>query len=432
MRGAGEEHLIHLREGFLESGGQPTEVDRLIRESASSFATLLTNLARLDGEEAPDTAALARYAHDRLGVSGTLVERVLRTDRPRPADEVLQIYAPYHDAVSLIAVRVDRLEGPDQGMRPMKPMKKVGAWVLLALVLVASSVPAQQTEAPLPALTEPVNDFAGVIDAESRAEMDRVIRVLQAGTGDVIVVATVKDVEPYADIRDYAVRLFENQGRGIGERGKDNGLLVLLSTGDRRVWIEVGYGLEGAITDGFAGETTRQQMIPHFREGKYGAGLQAGVVRLAGRIAQDRGVTLDGLPPVRAAPRERRRQGLPIGLIVDDHPADALPVEPAERWAAPPLDLGPVERLVGRRRPLRRDLRGVGRGGRRLQWWRIRRGRLRWIWRWPQRRRWRRRWLVASRRTQETYDTHTLVRILAGGRRAPHAAGLLVKLVHDA
>ena len=110
-------------------------------------------------------------------------------------------------------------------------MKKVGAWVLLALVLVASSVPAQQTEAPLPALTEPVNDFAGVIDAESRAEMDRVIRVLQAGTGDVIVVATVKDVEPYADIRDYAVRLFENQGRGIGERGKDNGLLVLLSTG---------------------------------------------------------------------------------------------------------------------------------------------------------------------------------------------------------
>jgi hypothetical protein len=105
-------HLIHLREGFLEAGGRPDEVDRLIAESAPSFATLLTNLARLDGEEAPDAAALARYAHDRLGVSATLVERVLRTGRPRAGDETLQLYAPYHDAVSLIALRVDRWKDP--------------------------------------------------------------------------------------------------------------------------------------------------------------------------------------------------------------------------------------------------------------------------------------------------------------------------------
>ena len=59
--------------------------------------------------------------------------------------------------------------------------------------------------------------------------MDRTIRALQATTGDAVVVATVPTIEPYGDIREYAVKLFENGGRGIGEKGKDNGLLVLLA-----------------------------------------------------------------------------------------------------------------------------------------------------------------------------------------------------------
>ena len=118
-----------------------------------------------------------------------------------------------------------------------------------------------------PELTQPVNDFAGVIDAASAAEMDALIRSLQQASGDVVVVATVKTFQPYADIREYAVKMFENGGRGIGQRGKDNGLLVLLAVDDRQVWVEVGYDLEQFITDGFAGETSRQYMAPEFRRG---------------------------------------------------------------------------------------------------------------------------------------------------------------------
>jgi uncharacterized protein len=190
---------------------------------------------------------------------------------------------------------------------------------LLALLWlgVAAGAGRAAQQAPLPVLTEPVHDFAGVIDAGSRTEIERVIRTLQAGTSDVIVVATVQDIAPFEDIHDYAVELFENHGRGIGTREKDNGVLVLLWVGGRRVWIEVGYGLEGAITDGFAGETSRQQMIPFFREGRYGPGLQAGVVRLARRIAEERGVTLEGLPDAPAAARRSSEpERFPIGLIV--------------------------------------------------------------------------------------------------------------------
>ena len=98
------------------------------------------------------------------------------------------------------------------------------------------------------------------------------IRALQDKTGDVVIVATVPTLAPFGDIREYATKLFENRGRGIGDKAKDNGLLLLVAPNDRRVWVEVGYGLEQWITDGFAGETSRDFMAPEFRQGRYGAG----------------------------------------------------------------------------------------------------------------------------------------------------------------
>jgi uncharacterized protein len=140
--------------------------------------------------------------------------------------------------------------------------------------------------------------------------MDRIIRALKAASGDVVVVVTVPTYEPAGDIREYAVRLFQNHGRGIGEKGKDNGLLILLSVRERRVWIEVGYGLEQFITDGYAGETVRNYMVPEFRNNRYGAGLLAGTRRIVGRIAQGRNVQLNGV----AIPAEPRQPGTQISL----------------------------------------------------------------------------------------------------------------------
>jgi uncharacterized protein len=168
--------------------------------------------------------------------------------------------------------------------------------------------------AALPALTEPVNDLANVVDPQSRAAMEKAIRGLQAATGDAVVVVTVPTVQPFADAREYAVALFENRGRGIGEKGKDNGVLILLAPKERAVWVEVGYGLEQWITDGFAGDTSREYMRPEFRNGRYGAGLLAGTSRIVGRIAQGRGVTITGLE--RPARRTPAAPGLSLSTIV--------------------------------------------------------------------------------------------------------------------
>jgi uncharacterized protein len=182
---------------------------------------------------------------------------------------------------------------------------------LAALVMLAAAAPAPAQS--LPALTGPVNDFAHVIDADNARELDRRIRSLEGTTKDAIVVVTVDSYAPYASIEEYAVKLFEHAG--IGQRSQDNGALIVLAVRERRVRIEVGYGLEEFITDGFAGDTIRQAMLPEFRGGRYGAGLLAGTTRVIQRIAERRGVTLSDLPPpARSAGRDDGR--FPIGAII--------------------------------------------------------------------------------------------------------------------
>jgi uncharacterized protein len=166
-----------------------------------------------------------------------------------------------------------------------------------------------------PLLTAPVNDFAHVIDPESAAELDRRIRALQSASGDTVVIATVQTFKPYGDIREYATKMFENGGRGIGQKGKHNGLLIVLAIDDRQIKIEPGYALEEFITDGFAGETIRNVIAPEFRQGRYGSGLLAGTTRIINRIAERRGVTLNDVPqqPVSAS---RESPHIPVSLII--------------------------------------------------------------------------------------------------------------------
>lgn len=189
----------------------------------------------------------------------------------------------------------------------------------LLLILLAPAAARAQADT-IPELTAPVNDFAGVIDPAHAAQIETLIRSLQQASGDVVVVASVRTFRPYGSISQYAVDMFENRGQGIGEKGRDNGLLVLVAVEDREVWVEVGYDLEAFITDGFAGETSRQYMIPAFRQSAYGEGLLSGVSRIVGRIAEGRNITLEGVAPPPRTPRRRQGGGggavLPILFLV--------------------------------------------------------------------------------------------------------------------
>jgi uncharacterized protein len=186
----------------------------------------------------------------------------------------------------------------------------------LIVFLLASGLGRPIAAQQLPELTEPVNDFAKVIDSTNADAIDRMSRALKEKTGDVVVVVTAPTIEPYADINEYAVKLFENHGRGIGEKGKDNGVLIVLAMKERKVKIEPGYGLEEFVTDGFSGETSRDVMAPLFRRGQFGEGLRLGAERVIGRIAQGRGVTLDGVRVPASSSRPRGGTPISFGVIL--------------------------------------------------------------------------------------------------------------------
>jgi len=188
------------------------------------------------------------------------------------------------------------------GVRSHSAPRGAATLWLLFFVLFATRAWAQPET---PELTRPVNDFANVIDPDSERQLESLIRALQETTGDVVVVATIDSLEG-EDVYQYAERMFRNRGKGIGQAGKDNGLLVLAAVKDRQLKVEVGYDLEQFITDGFAGETIRQEIAPRFRQGAYGAGLVAGVQRIIGRIGDGRNVAIPGAP---RTPDRRRSKG---------------------------------------------------------------------------------------------------------------------------
>jgi len=159
-----------------------------------------------------------------------------------------------------------------------------------------------------------VNDFAGVFRPEQRQDLEQYLAELERKTTSQVSVVTVPSLEGN-EIRDFANRLFERWG--IGKKGKDNGVLLLAAVQDRKVWIEVGYGLEPSIPDARAGRILDEYVVPYFRQGDYGGGLSEGARAIGGIIAAESGVQLDGAP-ARASPQPRgESQGIGcLGYII--------------------------------------------------------------------------------------------------------------------
>jgi uncharacterized protein len=119
-----------------------------------------------------------------------------------------------------------------------------------------------------------VSDFAHLLDASTRQRLETQLQEFERQTTHEIAVVTVPSLEGSV-IEDYAVHLFEDWG--IGKKGNDNGVLLLVAPQERKVRIEVGYGLEGVLTDGMAGQIIREQMLPALKNGDYGTGVQNGI-----------------------------------------------------------------------------------------------------------------------------------------------------------
>jgi uncharacterized protein len=126
-----------------------------------------------------------------------------------------------------------------------------------------------------------VSDYAKVISSTAVSSIENQLQSLKNLTGVEVAVVTIPSLQNET-IETYAVKLFEEWG--IGTKGKDNGLLVLVAPNDRMVKIEVGYGLEGVIPDSIADGIIRKEMLPQFKLGDYSMGISSAVNVIVGII----------------------------------------------------------------------------------------------------------------------------------------------------
>ncbi len=186
------------------------------------------------------------------------------------------------------------------------------AALVLLILLVFSAALAADIEVPKP--TGYVNDLANILSPQDEAAITGYIGSLKEATTAEIAVVTVKSVKPYP-IEQYAMAIADEWK--VGDKEKDNGVIVLVAVDDRETRIEVAYGLEHLIPDAEAWDIINTIMLPAFRDNNYPAGIKGAVAKIGAIIAKDAGVTV--AQPAMPVPRTRsygRKGGIPCFFII--------------------------------------------------------------------------------------------------------------------
>jgi len=156
-----------------------------------------------------------------------------------------------------------------------------------------------------------VTDFANVLDPQSRAQLEAYAGQIERATGVQMALVTLKslDGQPIDDVTNTLYRQW-----GVGKKGKDEGIMLLLAVQDHSDRVEIGYGLEPILPDGFDGSILRG-IQPLLRQGAYGQALMSGAAQIGSEIARAKGISLEPgeRPRTREAPGGR---GIPFPVIV--------------------------------------------------------------------------------------------------------------------
>lgn len=191
--------------------------------------------------------------------------------------------------------------------------RRLSAIVILILLVTAS--PALAAAPVVPATPRDyVVDLAGIVNQDARVRLDGYLKELEQKTTAQFVVLTVTSLggEP---LEQFSIDVAHNKWK-LGQKGKDNGVLLVVALKERKYRFEIGYGLEGVLPDSFVGTVGRRYLVPYFRKGDYSGGIYAAVVAVSGRIASSQGVKITGMPQVRDAYGERSGKGGIAGTIL--------------------------------------------------------------------------------------------------------------------
>ncbi|MCC6346434.1 MAG: TPM domain-containing protein [Nitrospirales bacterium] len=173
--------------------------------------------------------------------------------------------------------------------------------------------PASAATPSLPAVPPNyVVDLAGVLDDSTESRMNAYLREMEQKTTVQMVVLTLQSLDG-EDIEGFSISTVEKWK--LGQKGKDNGVLLTVAVQDKAYRFEVGYGLEGVLPDSLAGSIGREYLVPYFRRGDFNAGIVNATLAVVRTIASHEGVEITEMPPARRAPSERAAKRAPgVGI----------------------------------------------------------------------------------------------------------------------
>lgn len=194
------------------------------------------------------------------------------------------------------------------------PLRRAFALLLAGLWLALAGVAAQAQDYP-PTPQGPVSDGANIISPQTEAQLDASLRDYNKQTGRAIIIATVPTLGG-ASIESYATGLYSKWG--IGGAKRDTGLLLLIAPNERKMRIEVGYGLHGYFGGIMAGRVINDVIAPRFKEGNYDAGVTDGVNAILAHLAKSPEDAVAIEEAAKAAEQQRSRSdgGFPFGVLI--------------------------------------------------------------------------------------------------------------------
>jgi len=169
-------------------------------------------------------------------------------------------------------------------LKAAQPPKVIVAAVIVALTALFAFASAALADPTFPALSGRVVDEAQILPPETEAEITTKLAQLETETGDQFVVVTLSSLQDY-EIEDYGYRL--GRAWGIGAKENDSGVLLIVAPNERKVRLEVGYGLEPVLTDALSNQIIQNEILPPFREGGYAQGIDAGVDAVIAQLKLD-------------------------------------------------------------------------------------------------------------------------------------------------
>lgn len=186
-------------------------------------------------------------------------------------------------------------------MKSHRILKLFGA--VLVVVLLGSATASSVTALDVPRLKGHVNDYAGMLSPAGERQLEALLTDFERKESTQIVLLTVPSLEGDS-LEDFSIRVAE--AWKIGQEGADNGAILLIAKADRKIRIEVGYGLEGRLTDLVAGRIIRNVIAPHFRSGAFDQGIAAGITAMIDAVRGEFSAG-DATPPPRS-----KRTGIPL------------------------------------------------------------------------------------------------------------------------